>query len=61
MKNIKLIGLIVSVVFMLTVVPYTLIEWFDTSIPFSINLLIISAMSVFLFAINLRNYLKGFD
>ncbi len=60
MKNFKLIGLIASTLLMVIVIPYTLIEYFDTSIPFSLPLLIISAMSVFLFAINLRNYRKGF-
>jgi uncharacterized membrane protein len=60
MKNFKLVGLVVSTLFMVMVVPYTLIEWFDNTIPFSMPLLIISAMSVFLLAINLRNYRKGF-
>lgn len=60
MKNFKVIGLIASTLLMVIVVPYTLIEYLDTSIPFSLSLLIISAMSVFLFAINLRNYRKGF-
>ncbi len=60
MKKFKLIGLIASTILMVIVVPYTLIEYFDTSIPFSMPLLIISAMSVFLFSINLRNYRKGF-
>lgn len=60
MKKNKLIGLIASSTLMVIVLPYTLIEYLDTSIPFSMPLLIISAMSVFLFAINLRNYRKGF-
>ena len=60
MKNFKLAGLIVSTALMVIVLPYTLIEYLDTSIPFSMSLPIISAMSVFLFAINLRNYRKGF-
>ncbi len=57
----KLLGLIASTLLMVIVLPYTVIEYFDTSIPFSYPLLIISAMSVFLFAVNLRNYRKGFD
>ncbi len=60
MRNFKLLGLIVSTLLMVIILPYTLIEYFDDSIPFSYPLLIISAMSVFLFAINLRNYRKGF-
>lgn len=59
-KNFKFIGLITSTVLMVITVPYTFIEYFDTSIPFSTPLLVISVMSVFLFAINLRNYKKGF-
>jgi len=60
MKIFKLIGLIVSTLLMIVVLPYTLIEYLDNTIPFSYPLLIISAMSVFLFALNLRNYRKGF-
>jgi len=60
MEKFKLIGLIASTLLMGFVLPYTLIEYFDTSIPFSMPLLLISVMSVFLFAINLRNYRKGF-
>ncbi len=60
MKKFKLIGLIVSTLLMIIVLPYTLIEYFNNTIPFSYPLLIISAMSVFLFALNLRNYRKGF-
>ncbi len=58
-KKFKLLGLFASTTLMLIVLPYTFIEYFNTSIPFSYPLLIITAMSVFLFAINLRNYRKG--
>jgi len=60
MKKMKLIGLIASTTLMVLVLPYTLMEYLDATIPFSLTLLIISVMSVFLFAINLRNYRKGF-
>lgn len=58
MKKLQLTGLIVSAILVVIVVPYTLIEWFDKTIPFSNNLLAISGMAVFLFVFNLWNYRK---
>ncbi|MCB0496409.1 MAG: hypothetical protein KDC79_09770 [Cyclobacteriaceae bacterium] len=59
MKKLQLIALIVSTILMLIVVPYTIIEWFDKSIPFSNNLLAISGITVILFAYNLYNYRRS--
>ena len=58
MKKLQLTSLIVSAILVVIVVPYTLIEWFDKTIPFSNNLLAISGMAVFLFVFNLWNYRK---
>lgn len=56
MKKLQLTGLIVSAILVLIVVPYTALEWFNKSIPFSNNLLAISVIALILFAYNLWNY-----
>lgn len=49
----KQISFWISVVLVLVVVPYSLIEWFDKSIPFSDNLYILCGCAIALFLINL--------
>lgn len=59
MKKLQLIGLIVSALLVLIVVPYTIVEWLDKSIPFSDNLLAISGIAIILFTYNFWNWRRG--
>ena len=52
------IGFWTSVVLVLLVVPYSVIEWMDKSIPFSNNLYILSGAAIALFLVNLYYYRK---
>jgi len=57
MKNLsKKVGLAVSILFFLLVVPYSVREWFDKRIPFSPILYLFSAVSVILLVYNIYNY-----
>jgi hypothetical protein len=51
------IGFWISLLLVLAVVPYTIIEWFDQTIPFSNNLFILSGCAMAIFVVNLF-YLK---
>ena len=60
MNGVK-IGFWVSLILVLIVVPYTIMEWFDKSIPFSNNLYVLSGCAIALFLINLYYYRKRND
>ncbi len=52
----KPLGLIISSILLVITVPYTIYAWFDTVIPFSKNLMLISGAAIILFIINFHYY-----
>jgi hypothetical protein len=54
--NFTLIGLVVSTALMLFAVPYSIVTYFDTSIPFDYTLFGIAVVSILLFAVNFYYY-----
>ena len=49
----KHIGFGISLLLVLLIVPYSIIEWFDKSIPFSNNLYILSGCAIAILIVNL--------
>ncbi len=61
MKNAsKYVGLALSSLLFLVVVPYSVVEWFDDRLPFSPVLYLFSAVSIILLAYNIYNF-KRYD
>lgn len=54
--NVNAAGLVISVLLMLISIPYTIYAWFDTTIPFDMNLLFFSGTAIILFLINFYYY-----
>ena len=52
----KYLGLIISGLFVLLIVPYSIMEWFDDRLPFSPVLYLFSAVSIILLAYNIYIY-----
>ena len=52
----KYIGLGLSILLFVIVVPYSIIEWFDDRLPFSPVLYLFCALSIILLAYNIYNY-----
>jgi ABC-type proline/glycine betaine transport system permease subunit len=54
----KHIGFWISLALFVVVVPYSALEWFDKSIPYSPALYFISGLSVLLLVVNTYYFLK---
>ncbi len=57
----KVISFWISLLLFVVVVPYSIAEWFETSIPFNNNLYILSAFSTLLLLINIYYLLRKDD
>ena len=55
-KTSKYVGLGMSILLFLVVVPYSLVEWFDDRLSFTPILYFFSAVSVILLAYNIYNF-----
>ncbi len=57
----KVISFWISLLLFVVVVPYSIAEWFETSIPFNPNLYVLSAFSTLLLLINIYYLLRKDD
>ena len=59
MKNISsYVGLAISIVLFITVVPYSIYEWFDDRLPYNPVFYLFSIISIILLAYNIYSFRK---